>query len=130
MAARFRGTLAVAEIGAEYTLAEFPDMDGDYMVVGIIDVSEMAEGDVIELSLYAAVDGANRRLVYRDTYATPSPEEVVYVRPFISPRDGRVKITLRQVSGEPKSFPYWLAGYVLSEELGPLIVKLLARTIV
>lgn len=126
----FRGTLIVSELGIEYTVVEFPDMDRDYVLMGLIDASQMDEGDAIELSLYVAVDGVNRRCVYRSIYSNTSPDKVIYVRPFVSPKDGKATITLRQISGVPKSFPYWIVGYVLYDEVASWILKLLARDIV
>jgi len=125
----FRDTLTVSEIGVEYTVADFPDMDRDYVLMGLIDASQMDEGDAIELSLYVAVDGVNRRCVYRTIYSNTSEEKVIYIRPFISPKDGKARITLRQISGVPKSFPYWIVGYVLYDEVASWILKLLARDI-
>jgi len=125
----FRNTLTVSEIGVEYTVADFPDMDRDYVFMGLIDASQMDEGDAIELSLYVAVDGVNRRCVYRTIYSNTSEEKVIYIRPFISPKDGKARITLRQISGVPKSFQYWIVGYVLYDEVASWILKLLARDI-
>jgi len=125
----FRDTLTVTEIGVEYTVADFPDMDRDYVLMGLIDASQIDEGDAIELSLYVAVDGVNRRCVYRTIYSNTSEEKVIYIRPFVSPKDGKARITLRQISGVPKSFPYWIVGYVLYDEVASWILKLLARDI-
>jgi len=125
----FRSVLTVTEIGVEYIVADFPDMDRDYVLMGLIDASQMDEGDAIELSLYVAVDGVNRRCVYRNVYSNTSQEKVIYIRPFVSPKDGKARITLKQVSGTPKSFPYWIVGYVLYDEVASWILKLLARDI-
>jgi len=128
--ARFRGTLVVSGIGVEYTIVEFPDMDKDYIVAGLIDSSSMDETDAVEISLYMAVDGVNRRCVYKSTYHNTYPEEVIYLRPTMAPRDGKVKITLKQTSGTPKSFPFWIIGFPLYYEDLATIAKIIVREIV
>jgi len=125
----FKNTLAVSSIGEEYTLCEFPIMDNDYVVIGLLDIGSMETEDVIEVSLYVAVDGFNTRRVYVNPYSYTTQEKIIYIRPFVSPKDGRLKITLKQTNGTPKSFPYWIAGFVLYDEVASWILKLLTRDI-
>jgi len=125
----FGGTVRISSIDMEYTLADFPKMNTDYIVVGYIDASSMDAGDEIEIKAYVSVDGVNRRCLYKERYSNLGEEVAIYIKPFIVHKDGRALITIKQTSGLPKSFPYIIVGIPVYVDLLSLILKLLARQI-
>ena len=111
---RYSGTVTPSALNTETTVVEIGAQSDDYMVEGYIDLSQLASGDAVEVREYIAVDGVNYRLFAKPTYSGPLESPVVRFHTKTLLYNMMYKVTIVQVSGTLRSFPY---GFIL-EVLG------------
>jgi hypothetical protein len=103
----FSGVVTPSALNTETTVVALPDYPDFILVEGYIDVSALASDDVLDVSVYLAVDGVNPRLYDRVRLVGVVETPVVRVTPMYIRGDGKFKVTVNQVAGSLKTFPYW-----------------------
>ena len=72
------------------------------------DISPLVIGDVLELRIYVAtLNGGTMRMVWKESYGPIPPVNQISASPP-QPSDQSLKVTLLQVAGSPRSFPWKL----------------------
>lgn len=117
---RITGSFVVPGLNSEASMWVVDvDEDDDYIVEGMIDLSQVQDGDEVEFKSYVAVDGSNWRLL--DIYRISGEPQVKVLRiPAMTvPYNGKYKVSVLQTAGSPKSFVYvfWKQVYEVVEEL-------------
>lgn len=75
--------------------------------VALVDLTNMANGDVVELRIYTKVLSTGALdLVWKGTFAN-APLAVVAQSPFV-PSDQSIKLTLKQVAGTNRNYDWKL----------------------
>jgi len=87
----------VVDIGAQ---------SDDYIVEGYIDLSQLAKDEEVIVKEYVAVDGSNLRKFLGVGFVGPVDEPIVRFHAKTLPSFALYRITLTQVSGTLRSFPY------------------------
>jgi uncharacterized membrane protein len=100
------GVATPPALDAETTVVEFPGAEEDYIVEGYVDLSQLQYGDAVEVREYIAVDGANYRLFVVLTVYGPVSEPVVRFHAKTLLYNMKYKVTVVQISGTLRSFPY------------------------
>jgi hypothetical protein len=103
----FSGVATPSALNTETTVIALPDYPEFILVEGYIDVSALASDDVLDVSVYLAVDGVNPRLYDRVRLVGAVETPVVRLTPMYIRGDSKLKVTINQVAGSPKGFPYW-----------------------
>lgn len=86
----------------EQTLLEFMDIG---RVVGYVDLGNMQAGDIIIIRQYMKIiDGGNYRKYAEETYTGLQSPPILYITP--KETDFAIKITLQQVAGSYRTYPY------------------------
>jgi len=124
-----RNTITVQALNTEIDLIALDNLKYDYIIFGYIDTSNMEKGDVIELSLYLAVDVSNKVKVLSSRYGFSSIERAIYIQPIFVCRDCKARLTLTQRSGSPKSFTYVLVVAPIEQALSEAIRNILFRQV-
>lgn len=108
----FSGVVTPSSLGVEATVVALPDYPEFILVEGYIDVSALASDDVLDVSVYLAVDGVNPRLYDRVRLVGVVETPVVRVTPMYVRGDSKFKVTVNQIAGSLKGFPYWFVVLV------------------
>jgi hypothetical protein len=111
---RYSGAVTPSALNTETTVVEIGAQSDDYIVEGYVDLSQLQSGDSVEVREYVAVDGVNYQLYARVTYSGPVSEPVIRFHAKTLLYNMKYKVTIIQISGTLRSFPY---GFVL-EVLG------------
>jgi len=122
-----RNTITLEGLNQEVSILAMDEQPFDYVIFGYIDISNMALGDVIEVSLYLAVDGASSIKAFRSRYAFNSAEKAIYIEPIFVCRDCRAKLTINQIAGTPRTYSYVLVVAPINQALSELIRNILFR---
>ena len=103
---RYYGTVTPPGLNVETTVIEIGAQSDDYIVEGYIDLSRLDKGDEVIVREYAAVDGVNLRKFLEVGLVGPVNEPVIrfHAKTFLS--FNLYRVTLTQVSGILRSFPY------------------------
>ena len=102
----FRGTVTPSELNAETVVVDIGAQSDDYIVEGYIDLSQLAKDEEVIVREYVAVDGANLRKFLEVGFVGPVNEPVVRFHAKTLPASALYRVTLTQVSGTLRSFPY------------------------
>jgi len=102
----FRGTVTPSDLNAETVVVDIGAQSDDYIVEGYIDLSQLANGEEVIVREYVAVDGANLRKFLEVGFVGPVNEPVVRFHAKTLPASALYRVTLTQVSGTLRSFPY------------------------
>ncbi len=98
------GTQA-ATIGTEFAL-QTDTTNGTYYYE--VDLSAMAIGDVVELRIYTAtLSGGTRHQAWKSTFGPGLPICPIAPSPP-QPSDQSIQVTLKQIAGTARSFPWKL----------------------
>lgn len=93
-----------ATVGTEHTLAT---ETGSKVYVLVVDLGPLANGDVVELTIYTKVRSTStERVAYSASYAHAQVEPNKYSIPV--PSDVSFKATLKQTAGTGRSFDWKL----------------------
>lgn len=112
----YTGTVAPTSLNTETTVVEIGVQSDTYIVEGWIDLSQLQSGDTVVVKIYVAVDGVNYRTYATVTYSGPVSDPVVRVHSMQLCKSMKFKVTITQISGTLRSFPY---GFIL-EVMGAL----------
>jgi hypothetical protein len=111
----YSGTLALDSLNVETTVVEIDGATDDYTVEGYIDLGELQDGDVVIITEYIAVDGTNFRK-FVDLTVTGAPERPIirfHAKNLLASM--KYKVTINQIAGTPRSFPYGFVQLVLAQ---------------
>jgi len=100
------GTIQIPRLGEEITLFETGGFEDDFIVEAWLDLSELKEGDVLDLLEYVAMDGINYKLYMHRRYFGPLTEPIVRIHTKTYYKDMKMKISVIQVSGAPRKISY------------------------
>jgi len=103
---RLQGTVTPSDLNVETTVVSIPPQADDYIVEGYIDLSPLAKDEEVIIREYIALDGANFRKFLEVGFTGPLGEPVIRFHAKTIPAPAPYKVTLTQVSGTPRSFPY------------------------
>jgi len=103
---RLSGTVTLTELDVETDVVNLPDQGDDYVVEGYIDLSQLQEGDCVEIREYIAVDGQNQRTFLTVELCGVQRDPVIRFHSKEVPYNGKYRVTIKQTSGTPRSFPY------------------------
>jgi hypothetical protein len=103
---RYSGTVTPPDLNVETTVIEVAGADDDYIVEGWLDLGNLASGDSVVIREYVAIDGVNYRLFTEVRIDGPVREPAIRFHTKQLSRDMMYKVTITQVSGTPRSFPY------------------------
>jgi len=124
-----RNTISLQALNQEADLIALDVQSFDYVIFGYIDTSNMALGDVLEVSIYLAVDGVNSIKVLRSRYPFSSVEKAIYIEPIFVCRDCKARLTINQISGTPRSYTYVLVVAPIEQALSEMIRNILFRQV-
>ena len=103
---RYYGLAVPSALNEEVAVVEIEPQADDYIVEGYIDLSQLVEGDEVVLREYIAVDGSSPRKFLEASFTGPVSEPVVRFHSKTILYFSSYKVTLTQVSGTLRSFPY------------------------
>jgi hypothetical protein len=104
---RYVGNVMPADLNVETTVVEITAQSDDYMVEGYISLRNLASGDSVILREYIAVDGVNYDLFLPPiTYNGPVDAPVIRFHMKLFTYNMKYKVTITQVAGTLRSFPY------------------------
>ncbi len=107
---RYSGTVTPTALNTETVVVDIGAQSDDYIVEGYIDLSALAPGDAVVVREYIAVDGVNLRLFTQVTYSGSVSEPVIRFHTKTLLYNMLYRVTITQISGTLKSFPY---GFVV-----------------
>jgi hypothetical protein len=101
-----KGTVTVPDLNTEVTVVEINPQENDYIIEGYIDVSQMQVGDTLEVREYIAVDGTNYSVYAYGVFSDAQDQPVIRFTKKTLQAEMKYKVTVRQTTGTPRSFPY------------------------
>lgn len=94
--------------GAEDTLASTTAMSSGGTLVLVVDTTNMADGDVLELRAYHGKNGGSDRLAYYASFSNAQTDALKISIPVPVHANGRYKATLKQTAGTNRSYDWWI----------------------
>jgi hypothetical protein len=112
----YTGTATPPNLGVETTVVEIGAQSDTYIVEGWVDLGALQSGDSVAVRVYVAVDGVNYRTYATVNYSGPVSDPVIRIHSMQLCKSMKFKVTITQISGTLRSFPY---GFIL-EVMGAL----------
>ena len=103
---RFYGTVTPSDLNVETVVVDIGAQTDDYIVEGYIDLSQLGRDEEVILREYVALDGTSMRKFLEVGFVGPVNEPVVRFHAKTLPSFALYRVTLTQVSGTLRSFPY------------------------
>ena len=103
---KFYGTVTPPALNTETVVVDIGAQTDDYIVEGYIDLSQLANDEEVIVKEYAAVDGVSLRKFLGVGFVGPVDEPIVRFHAKTLPSFALYRVTLTQVSGTLRSFPY------------------------
>jgi hypothetical protein len=103
---RYSGTITPSELNVETTVVEVTAQSDDYIIEGWLDLGNLAVGDSAIVKEYVAIDGINYRLFVQTRVDGTVPEPAVRFHAKLFGYNMKYKVTVTQVAGTPRSYPY------------------------
>jgi len=103
---KFYGTVTPPALNTETVVVDIGAQTDDYIVEGYIDLFQLANDEEVIVKEYAAVDGVNLRKFLGVGFVGPVDEPIVRFHAKTLPSFALYRVTLTQVSGTLRSFPY------------------------
>jgi hypothetical protein len=101
------GTVNITNVGQETTVVDIPPQNDDYIVEGYIDLSSLRQGDVLVVTEYMALDGANYRPFASYSFEGPLSAPIYRFHTKTLYKAMGYRVAVRLVSGTtPKPVPY------------------------
>jgi len=111
--ADYYGSITPPALNTEVVIVEITPQSDDYIVEGYIDLGNMNSGDAVTIKEYIAVDGSNYRPFERSTYYDKQERPIVRFHTKMLYKSMKYKVTLNQIAGTLRSFPYFFVAQVL-----------------
>jgi hypothetical protein len=108
------GTLSLSSLNSETAVYQFGPAPTDAIVEGYISLQNLQTGDIVVITVYISVDGTNYVVYLQNTIAAPVSMPVVRIHTVQLFPNMLMKVTINQISGTPRSYPYYFAAQVLS----------------
>jgi len=108
------GTLSLSSLNSETAVYQFGPAPSDTIVEGYISLQNLQTGDIVVITVYISVDGTNYVVYLQNTIAAPVSMPVVRIHTVQLFPNMLMKVTINQISGTPRSYPYYFAAQVLS----------------
>jgi hypothetical protein len=103
---RLSGTATISALNTETTVIEVANQTNDFDVEGYIDVSAMQSGDVLVITEYVSVDGVNYNIYATQTLSNAQSQPVFRFTRKSFTGTMKYKVTVKQIGGTARSFPY------------------------
>ncbi|MFZ8808660.1 MAG: hypothetical protein ACO2PN_11225 [Pyrobaculum sp.] len=101
------GSVNVSQLDQEVTVVDIPGNEDDYMVEGYVDLSSLQQDDVLIVTEYMSVDGANLKPFAQYSFSGPLPAPIYRFHTKTLYRSMTYRVTVRLVTGSvPKTVPY------------------------
>jgi len=108
------GTIQIPRLEEEITLFEVGGFEDDFIVEAWLDLSELKEGDVLDLLEYVAMDGINYKLYMHRRYFGPLAEPIIRIHTKTYYKDMKMKISIIQTKGTPRKIDYVFIAEILA----------------
>jgi hypothetical protein len=108
------GTLSLSSLNTETTVFSFSGGSTDAIIEGWISLQNMQSGDITTVTVYVTVDGTNYYVFLQRTFAGPVSNPIMRIHTLQIPPGMGIKVTINQVSGTARSYPYYFVIQVLS----------------
>ena len=102
----YKGTVTPSDLNVETTVVEVSGLGVPFIVEGYIDLSQLQEGDVVEVREYISVDGTNYRLFLKSSFSGVQESPIIRFHSKTFTDDMKYKVTIIQTQGAIRSFPY------------------------
>lgn len=103
---RYIGTVTPQNLQTETTIINLDNQSDDYIIEGYIDLANLQADETVILREYIAVDGTNQRKFIETQYTGILLEPVIRFHAKTIPYNGKYKVTITQMTGSIRSFPY------------------------
>jgi len=108
------GTIQIPRLEEEIKLFEVGGFEDDFIVEAWLDLSELKEGDILDLLEYVAIDGINYKLYMHRRYLGPLIEPIVRIHTKTYYKDMKMKISVIQIKGTPRKIDYVFITEILT----------------
>ncbi len=101
------GSVNITNVGQEVAIVDIPAQTNDYLVEGYIDLSTLQQDDVLIVTEYMSVDGANLRPFAQYSFSGPLLVPIYRFHTKTLYKSMLYRVTVRLVEGSvPKTIPY------------------------
>jgi len=108
------GTLSLSSLNTETTVFSYSGGQTDAIIEGWISLQNMQSGDITIVTVYVTVDGTNYYVFLQRTFAGPVNSPILRIHTLQIPPNMGIKVTINQISGTARSYPYYFITQVLS----------------
>ena len=108
------GTLSLSSLNSETTVFSLSGQQVDTIIEGWISMQNMQKGDITVVTVYITVDGTNYYPFLKHTIIGPADNPIVRIHTIQIPPNMGIKVTINQLTGTPRSYPYYFIAQVLS----------------
>jgi len=108
------GTLTLSSLNTETTVFSYSGGQTTVIIEGWISLQNMQTGDITIVTVYITVDGTNYYVFLQRTFAGPVDMPILRIHTIQIPPGMGIKITINQITGTPRSYPYYFITQVLS----------------
>jgi hypothetical protein len=92
-----------ASIGVEHTLIDDTTHSGS-VLDGYVDVSNLAAGDAVDITVYMMLLSGGLAIAYKDTFIGVQDKKIIYIPSVTEPAE--YKLTLKQTTGTGRNFDW------------------------
>jgi hypothetical protein len=110
---RYVGNVTPPAKGVETTVIEINPQQDDYIVEGYLDLRNLAPADILQVTEYMAVDGANYGPFLIATFFGSQRQPIVRIHSKMLAYNMKYKLTVTQQEGSLKTIPYAIIVEVL-----------------
>jgi len=101
------GLVNINQLNQEVVVVDISGNEDDYMVEGYVDLSSLQPSDVLVVTEYMSVDGANLRPFAQYSFSGPLPAPIYRFYTKTLYKEMRYRVTIRLATGSaPKVVPY------------------------
>ncbi len=108
------GTLSLSSLNTETTVFSYSGGQTDAIIEGYISMQNMQKGDITIVNVYITVDGTNYYLFLKHVIIGPPDMPIVRIHTLQIPPGMGIKVTINQITGTVRSYPYYFITQVLS----------------
>jgi len=109
-----KGTVTPSDLNIETTIVEIANVGSPFIVEGYIDVSQLQDGDTLEIREYISVDGVNYQKFMSIILSNAQDNPIIRFHAKTFTDDMKYKVTIIQTTGTVRSFPYRFIEEILS----------------
>jgi len=111
----YKGSVTPSALNTETNIIDLGDFSNDIIMEGHIDFGNLASGEKAVLKLYIAIDGTNRRQYGKVEVTGDDEDKIARIESMTLPNDAKPRVTITQLNGSLRAFPYYIVIYELEE---------------